>query len=155
MLVRCPGYCMASCKSCFEDVTSPVCVQSQFSRVSPGSASSTLSHCPGVLVAAELCFSGPCPPCPAWWRQWLLLRFSLSGISFVGALLWEGSWSVLCLSTFLGWLSAVALALLLLWLGLAGWWHIPKTWHSWSHPQLGQNLSVCAAQTELGERQAV
>lgn len=90
MLVRCIGYCRAPCKCCFKDATSPLCgplcVQSQFSCLSHlGLFPALWIGCFCVLVAAVLCFSVPCSPCPAWWRQWLPLRFSLPGISFVGA----------------------------------------------------------------------
>lgn len=113
MLVRCTGYCTASCNCCFKDVTSPVCVQSQ---------SSWLSH---LGLPAALRVIHPC----VWWLQ---CSGAVSpalpvlpdghnalfwGLSFLESalwvpLLWEGSWSVLCLSTFLGRLSPHPVALL-------------------------------------------
>lgn len=99
VLVRCPGYCMASCKSCLEDVTSPVCVQSQFSCVSPGSASSTES------LSLSLCVGG-CRALLQWPLPSLSCLMETMAASEIfplwnqlcGCLCWERALGVCCAS---------------------------------------------------------
>lgn len=113
MLVMCIGCCVASCNCCSKDVTSYPCVQSRFSGLSHLGLFPALSDS-AVPVHRWLQCSGSVPPaCPVlpygddmFWD----LLFVESALWV--PLLWEDSWSVPCVSTFLGWLSHVPVALL-------------------------------------------
>lgn len=81
VLVRCTGYCMASCSCCSQDVTSP-----EFPWLSHlGEFPALWISRPCASVVPVQWSSAPCSPSSALQRWWLVLRVSLSGISFVGA----------------------------------------------------------------------
>lgn len=149
MLIRCIGYLLCGfCNCCSKDVPAL--------SVCSGSSQGCLTWSgPSTLRQPSRCVGGcgSVPPALPDGDNGLFWDFPFLESALWVPLLWEGSWSVLCLSTFLGWL---LISPWLCRLSGSGWLVAPtKTLTLLGPPQLGHNLSLSAAQAELGERQAV